>query len=484
MTTPTLQRKLTLFDVTNLVVGAIIGADIYVASSFGAQYLGPVSLAVWVIAGFIAIIIALCFAQCAGLVPKVGGPYAYAKEAFGPFTGFVVGWSLWFAELISLAVFPLAFTQYLTFFIPSLGTDLFLQTLTKTLFVVFLAAVNIIGVKAAGRVNDVLTIAKLAPLIFFAVVGIGWVTFNPGSAAANFGPPVAPFGFGNFGTSLVLIFWAYAGFEISTIPAGEISKPEKTIPKAIVLGITIVIAFYLTTNAVLFGVRNWTLLANDTAPLASAANSIFASSAVLALIGGGVVGIGALISVAGSNESGMLGTSRLGYALAADGLFPRVFAQIHPKFNTPFMSIIIQSIIAIVAAVIGSLALLISVSVFFMAVAYLATCASIFVFRRRHMVPGFRVRGGPLIPALGIVFSMFLISQCTPTQLILGLALLLAGLPIYFKYSPKKEIAELNTALVAREVVLKRLYWQERTFLAHVLLHIKQWYRKARERVA
>ena len=241
----------------------------------------------------------------------------------------------------------------------------------------------------------------------------------------------------------------------------------------------IVIVFYLTTNAVLFGVRNWTLLANDNAPLASAANSIFASSALLALIGGGIVGIGALISVAGSNESGMLGTSQLGYALAADGLFPRVFARVHPRLKTPYLSIIIQSVIAIVAAVIGNLSLLISVSVFFMAVAYLATCASIFVFRRRHLVPKFLMRGGPFIPALGILFSAFLISQCTPVQLALGVALLLAGVPIYIKYSPKKEIAELKEALLERENVLKRIYAQERTFLAHVLLHVKRWYRKA-----
>src|SRR5512135_2168500 len=158
----TIRGKLTLFDVTNLVVGAIIGADIYVASSLGAQYLGPFSLVVWVLAGVIAIIIALCFAICAGLVQKVGGPYAYAKEAFGPFSGFVVGWSLWFAELISLAVFPLAFTRYVAFFFPALSNDFVLQAFVKTLFVVFLTATNIVGVKAAGRVNDVLTIAKLA----------------------------------------------------------------------------------------------------------------------------------------------------------------------------------------------------------------------------------------------------------------------------------------------------------------------------------
>src|SRR5512136_1064247 len=120
MSEPNLERKLTLFDVTNLVVGAIIGADIYVASSFGAGLLGPFSLVVWVAAGLIAIVIALCFAQCAMMLPKVGGPYAYAKRAWGPFAGFIVGWSLWLAEWISLAVFPVAFTRYLSFFIPNL----------------------------------------------------------------------------------------------------------------------------------------------------------------------------------------------------------------------------------------------------------------------------------------------------------------------------------------------------------------------------
>ena len=111
-----LKSKLTLFDVTNLVVGAIIGADIYVASAFGAGLLGPFSLIVWVVAGVMAIVIALCFAQCAALLPKVGGPYAYAHAAWGTFAGFIVGWSLWLAEWMSLAVFPVAFTQYLMFF--------------------------------------------------------------------------------------------------------------------------------------------------------------------------------------------------------------------------------------------------------------------------------------------------------------------------------------------------------------------------------
>jgi amino acid transporter len=472
-----LQKKLSLFDVTNLVIGAIIGADIYVASSFGAQNLGPFSLVVWVVAGLIAIVIALCFAQCAAIIPEVGGPYAYAKEAWGPFAGFTVGWSLWFAEWISLAVFPIAFTRYLMFFLPNL--DVALQVLVKALFVVFLAVTNIVGVRAAGRTNDVLTIAKLAPLIFFVMAGVGWVVFNPAAASANF-TPFSPFGVANFGTALVLIFWAYAGFEISTIPAGEIAEPRRTIPRAIVLGIAVVIFFYLTTNVVLFGVRNWNQLAVDAAPLASATNSIFSSSAVLALVGGAVVGVGALISVAGSNESGMIGTSRLGYALAADGLFPRVFARVHAKFKTPYVSIIIQSVTALVASVLGNLGLLISVSVFFLAIAYLATSASIFWFRRKGLVkPQQHSLRHLIIPGLGIAFSIYLISQCSPTQLAIGAVLLLAGVPIYIKYSPKKELTDLKAALLSRQVTLRRVYEQEHVFLAHLVLHVKRAYRKA-----
>ena len=171
-----LKSELTLFDVTNLVVGAIIGADIYVASAFGAGLLGPFSLVVWGVAGIIAIIIALCFAQCASMLPKVGGPYAYAHAAWGTFAGFIVGWSLWLAEWLSLAVFPVAFVQYLMFFLP--GLNLISQVTVKVLFVIFLTITNVVGVKAAGRTNDVLTIVKLAPLIFFIAVGMFFRPFE------------------------------------------------------------------------------------------------------------------------------------------------------------------------------------------------------------------------------------------------------------------------------------------------------------------
>jgi amino acid transporter len=470
-----LQSQLTLFDVTNLVVGAIIGADIYVASTFGAQYLGPFSLLVWVIAGLMAIVIALCFAQCAALLPKVGGPYAYAREAWGPFWGFIVGWSLWLAEWVSLAVFPVAFVRYLSVFLPNLG--LVYQTVFKVLFVLFLVASNIFGVKAAGRTNDVLTLVKLGPLILFSAIGVLFVIVNPAVAVSNFSPFV-PNGLGNFGLALVLIFWAYAGFEISTIPAEEIKDPKKTIPRAIVLGIAIVTVFYLVTNVVLFAVRKSADLARDTAPLASATKAALNWNPALVLVGGAIVGVGALISVAGSDESGMIGTSRLGYALAADGLFPSVFAKIHPKYKTPYLGIIIQAVTALVAAVYGSLEMLVATSVFLLSAAYLATGLSVFWLRKQFPAPQSRWEASSVIPVLGIIFSLFLMSQCTIIQIATATLMLLVGIPIYIKYSPKKELTDTKNALLAREAVLERAYRQEGTFFAHLLRHVKEAYRK------
>jgi amino acid transporter len=202
----------------------------------------------------------------------------------------------------------------------------------------------------------------------------------------------------------------------------------------------------------------------------------------LALFGGALVGVGALISVAGSDESGMIGTSRLGYALAADGLFPKLFARVHPKFKTPYISIIVQSATALMASLIGNLSLLISVSVFFMSIAYLATSGSIFAFRRKGLGSNLQMKRALLVPSFGILFSAYLISQCTPVQLAIGVVLLLSGVPIYIKYSPKKEIGELKNALLSRETVLKRIYTQENVFLAHLLFHIKRAYRKATRR--
>ncbi len=249
-----LKAALSFFDVMNLVIGAIVGADIYIAAAFGAGLLGPAAILAWVIAGLMAITIALCFAECSSIIPRVGGPYAYAKEAFGDFWGFLVGWSLIIAEWSAIAVFPLAFVAYIAYFYPHIPQ--IIQIIIKALFVLLLTIINYIGVKEAGRVNDVLTILKVAPIILLTIIGIAYFIIKPTLLVANF-TPFLPLGFGGLGSALILIFWAYIGFELVTVPTDEIIDPKRTIPLAIGLGMGIITLFYVITNFVVLGTVPW-----------------------------------------------------------------------------------------------------------------------------------------------------------------------------------------------------------------------------------
>ena len=166
-----LKRTLTYFDMTAIVVGSIVGADIYIASSLTANIIGPSALLVWVAAGLCATVIALVFAYCSYYVPRVGGPFAFVSAAFDDFFGFLTGWSIWIAEVLSLPVFAIAFVQYLQS-LANIQLDLPSQILVKGAFIFVLTAINIRGTKAAGRVNDILTIVKLLPLIILVIVGV------------------------------------------------------------------------------------------------------------------------------------------------------------------------------------------------------------------------------------------------------------------------------------------------------------------------
>ena len=160
--------------------------------------------------------------------------------------------------------------------------------------------------------------------------GIFFFIFNPKILVTNY-IPFAPLGLKNFGTALVLIFWAYAGFELGTLPASEVKDPKKTIPKAIATGMMIVTAFYLSTNFVIYGILNWSNLAATSTPLVDAALIIFGAAGAL------IMAVGALLSVSGSDEAGLLTTARLSYAMSIDGLFPRIFSRIHTKYGTPYI---------------------------------------------------------------------------------------------------------------------------------------------------
>ena len=287
---PALRKSLSFFDVMNLVIGAIVGADIYIAAAFGAGFLGPASVLAWIIAGLMAITIALSFVECSSILPRVGGPYAYAKEAFGNFTGFLVGWALIIAEWSAIAVFPLAFVAYLTYFYPAMPQ--ILQIIIKILFVLFLTTINLIGVRQAGRFNDILTLLKIAPLLIFTIAGIIFIIVKPDVLISNF-TPLLPLGWGGMGSALVLTFWAYVGFELVTVPSDEIIDAKKTIPLAIGLGMTIITIFYVITNFLVVATVPWKELSTASAPLA------LAGYAIMGGVGALLLSVGALFSISG-----------------------------------------------------------------------------------------------------------------------------------------------------------------------------------------
>ncbi len=465
------SAKLNTFDVTSLVVGSIIGADVYVATAIGARLVGPSSLLAWVLAGAMAMVIALSFSYCVMILPKVGGPYAYVKEVAGPFLGFIVGWGLLLAEWFSLAVFPVAFTQYFLALDP--GIDDLGKAVLKAVFIAIILVTNLVGIKAAGRVNDVLTVAKLSPLLLIVLGGFAFVALQPGQFAGN----LVPFFTGDvsaFGRALVLIFWAYAGFELSTLPTDEVIQPRKTIPRAILMGMVIVIAFYFLTNFFVIGTVGSGALGASSSPLVDAARATFSSPALLTSVIVLVVGVGALLSITGADESGTVGTSRLAYAMSIDGLLPEVFSRKQKRSHTPYLGLIILCVTAYVASLMGTLADLISSAVFLLAFVYFATCLSTIFLERNHPRLSSELRWKVAIPVVGMFFSVVLIGLVSPRLIGISLILLAIGIPIYAFFSPQKELVELKDAFWSAEAVSRRAYQQGQRFLAYPLRAIKR----------
>ncbi len=231
-------------------------------------------------------------------------------------------------------------------------------------------------------------------------------------------------------------------------------------------------AFYLLTNFVIVGTVGQSTLSSSQAPLIDSGVKIFGVTPFLATIAVLVVGLGAIVSIMGADESGTIGTSRLAYAMSLDGLLPKLFSRLHPKYKTPYLGLILLCATAFVASLVGSLSDLINASVFLLSFAYLATCLSLLVLERKNRQPT-KGAGSRLIPIVGILFSLLLISQVSLTQIAVSLILMIVGIPVYIFFTPKKELEELTTYL-SRNAVLKRAIEQDDIFLAYLIKHLRK----------
>jgi amino acid transporter len=222
----------------------------------------------------------------------------------------------------------------------------------------------------------------------------------------------------------------------------------------------IVMAFYLSTNFVIFGTLGWTKLAATTVPL------VVVGSALLGPLGAGIMSVGALVSVSGSDESGILGTARLSYAMAVDGLFPHLFAKVHPRYKTPYMALIAQAVIALVLSTYTGLSNIISFSVFNLAFCFLLVCLALLRLKKDK---GRRLYGQNLLPILGVGICLYLMYSTSPLDILVGAFVIALGVPIYIYFSPKVDLSNLKEVLIEEEAQLSRAVERRSRFLANFI---------------
>ena len=404
-----------------LGVNAIIGTGIFLLPGKAAALVGVNSLWVIVFDALLVMSIALCFAEMGGMFNKNGGPYVYAKEAFGNFVGFEVGFMKWAIATIAWSAMAVGFATALGAVWEPASTEMG-KNVIATLIIVVLGIMNIMGVKISKIINNIVTIGKLLPLIFFILVGIFYVK------GVNFVPmeSVPDITQASFGAAALIIFYAFTGFESIAVAAEDMEKPERNVPKAIILVLTLVSIVYILIQAICIGIMGDALVTSKT-PVADAA---FVFMGPLAKA---IVTAGTLISIGGINVASSFLAPRSGVAMADDGLIPKVVSKRNKK-DAPYVAIIVTVVFAVVLSWTGSFEKLAAISVVSRFAQYLPTCLAVLVFRskRPDMARTFRVPLGPVIPVLAVVVSIWLITQSSLEKVFWGLGGLVVGAVLYY----------------------------------------------------
>jgi APA family basic amino acid/polyamine antiporter len=434
------RRVLTPFDATMVVIGGIIGAGIFINPYIVAQRLptGPWVLAAWLAGGAIALAGAFAFAELGSLFPRVGGHYAYLRDAYHPFAGFLYGWALLLMiECGAIAAIAITFAQYTLRF---LGRGAAAATPLAVAAIVVVAAVNYLGVKPGSRLLNVFVVLKVAALALLIGAGLVMPVSGPAAAAVGaVGAAPAAGGAGGpplivaFGMALVPIMFSYGGWQNANYVAEEIRDPKRNVPLAIVAGTVVVVIVYVLVNVVYLKALRHGGLAGTMTPAADTVNALLGSA------GDRLIALVIAVSTFGFLDLTMLAPTRVYYAMAADGVFFERVASLHPRFGSPSLSIVLQMVWAILLALTGTYAQLVDTVVFADWIFFGLAAGAVFVFRRRHPLaeraPGtFATPGYPLLPALFVTAAIGIVASViasNPVRSGIGAALLLTGVPAF-----------------------------------------------------
>jgi basic amino acid/polyamine antiporter, APA family len=449
MNSQELRRDLGKWGAIAMVVGTVIGSGIFAVPKAMTLEVGSPGMVfvVWVFGGILTLFGALTYAELAAAIPEAGGEYAYLRTAYGPFFGFLYGWTqAWVAKSGSVATLATLFFYYLANFSPGLEGTLWIiplpigpgggpleirwGQLCAMAVILILGFVNYFGVKVGGGLQIAVTILKVSLIMAVVVIGM---TSSVGSVS-NYSTSIpAAGGWSGFFAALVAALWAYDGWNNVSMVASEVRNPQRNLPVALIGGVLAVIAIYLLTNLAYF----YVLPAADVA----ASNRVAADMMRRILGDGGAaaVSVAAMISIFAALNGSILSGSRVPYALARDGLFFRSCAYVQPKYSTPSKSILLLSVWSSVLVLTGRYEELYTLVIFPSWILYAMATASVIVLRktRPDLPRPYKTIGYPVVPVLFVLVAVALIFSTlfkSPRESVLGLGIIAAGLPFYWRW--------------------------------------------------
>lgn len=411
-----LRRELGRWDLTAIGVNQVIGSAIFLLPANVAQEVGPWGPLAFLLVGLASLLVALCFAEVGSRFDRTGGPYLPARAAYGRFVGFEVGWMMWFTRVASQASVSNGLALALAFYWPSLAGGIPRVALI-TAVTLALMWINIRGIRQSSWVVNALTIGKLLPLALFIVVGLWFIDPKRFSSMPDVSISQA-------GAAALLLVFAYGGYEVTGIPAGEASNPRRDVP----------FAFVMTILAVTLVMTLTSLVATGVLPDVAVTRTPLADGAALFIgaFGAFIISAGSAVSMTGNNMGQVLTGSRTIFALAENGDLPRWFARVHSRYRTPSNAIVFTTAVALTLALTGSFVQLAAVSAVARLVMYLAVCTATLVLRRHtpteEMRPAeFTAPFGPVVPVLASLVALSILAGATPQQLLAGVYALAGG---------------------------------------------------------
>ncbi|HXG54399.1 MAG TPA: amino acid permease [Vicinamibacterales bacterium] len=445
-----LIRAIGLGSAILLVVGSVIGSGIFLTTGNMASVIPSPSLllAAWVLGGILALAGGLTYAEMGAMFPRSGGVYVFLKEAFGALPAFLYGWaSLLVVVSGSIAAVAVGFAEYLSYFIPAASTSrvVFVTAVPWGTFAIssgqlvaaasiaVLGAVNYVGVRSGNMVNVVLTAAKVAGLVALPVMAV-----IAGSVQPSYVPVIPPDlarPAASFGVAMIAVLWAYESWYYVTYAAGEIKDPQKNVPRALLLGVLALIVIYLTVNIAYLYALSLDEMKGVTRIAEKAALALMGPS------GAGFIALTVLVSTFGCNAAGILGGSRVLFAMGLDGVFLPAASRVHPTYRTPHVAVATLTGWSIVLALSGTYEQLFTYVMFASILFSVAAGVALFVLRRTHASHDrpYRAWGYPLVPAVFVLGSAAFVLNTLmerPVESLTGLVLVVTGIPVYW-YSKK-----------------------------------------------